>query len=226
MLTPRRVSLPAALALLAALTACESDAHQDSLGVQSRLHADILPTNSVAHAYHPRGGDAPDSPIAYTAPASPSFADRPLDENLRASIELADYVHGLDRTGLMTRLARSGPFTVFAIPNEALETYAGATPPAQLFAASRLPAMTRLLGYTIVRGRWTEARLRKAIARGRMGAIALPTASGDLLTIQTERGTGQLLLANARGATNRLWVRDLAQSNGVLYLTQSVLPPG
>jgi len=221
-----RFAFPTCVAASLLLAGCESDAHQDNLTTRGATAAVLLPANSIAHSFHPRGGDAPDSVVAYTAPSSPTYADRPLDENLSGVIELADYTAALQKTGLMAKVARSGPFTVFAAPNEAMESHFRGVPPGQLFSASALPATTRLMGYTIVHGRWTEARFRKAIARSATSAIALRTLSGDLLTARLEAGSNQLLLSNASGQTNRIWIHEVPQSNGMLYLTQSVLTPG
>jgi len=219
-------ALAGCLAASLLLAGCESDAHQDTLNVTGHAGAQLLPTNSVQHAFRPRGGEAPDSAIAYTSPGSPSFPDHPLDDNLNGSVELADYTAALKKTGLFARVARSGPFTVFAIPNEAMEHYFRDVPPAQLFSPQSMPATTRLMAYTIVQGRWTEARLRKVILRSKARAVALRTLSGDSLTARVEPSTSEIVLNNARGQVNRLWVRDVAQSNGTLFLTQSVLPPG
>ncbi|GAN55687.1 fasciclin domain-containing protein [Tanticharoenia sakaeratensis] len=227
----RRARCLVALVLPFMVAACESGAQQDPLPLRGGTSASLMPASAEPARQLPSpdakfgAGGAPDSPVAYERPAAPSYPDRPLSENLASSLEVADYVHGLDTTGLSALLRRAGPFTVFAIPNRPLERFAGQWSGSDLYAPASQPVLKRLLGYTIVRGRWDEARLRRVIARTHGTAVALKTISGDPLTVAVEPSTGQLVLANAKGATNRLWFISARQSNGVLYFTQDILPP-
>lgn len=154
----------------------------------------------------------------------PIYHDRTLDESIVSSLELTDYAVALHRTGLLDTLRQSGPFTVFAVPNEPLEVEQKAAY-GQLLSPENNTGLHRLMAYTIVPGRYTERRLRRMIA-ARGGPIALPTLEGrDALTVSIEPATGQLLLTGPQGRTNRLWLADVPQSNGVLYATQSLLSP-
>ena len=199
---PRVVSgvrLLAGLALLVALAGCESGARQDPLLVRGS-------TSDIVFA---------DMPI---------FRDRPLDESIRSSLELTDYAVALHKAGLLDSLREAGPFTVFAVPNQPLEAEQGLTG-GQLLSGQGHAGLRRLMAYTIVRGRYGEARLRRMIAK-RRGPVALPTLDpGSVLTVSREPATGELLLSDAEGRTNRLWLLDVPQSNGVLYATQSLLSP-
>ena len=58
------------------------------------------------------------------------------------------------------------------------------------------------------------------------GPIALRSIYGDPLTVSVEPATGQLLLSNNQGQSNRIWLSSMPQSNGVLYATQTMLSPG
>jgi len=213
-----------ALAAMVFLSGCESAARQDSFNVRGTTTAVLMPATVHKPEVHTLPNSAPDSPVAYETPAAPSYPDRPLDENLGTSLEMADYVRALGDTGLLPLLDQAGPFTVFGIPNTPLEAYSAAYP-GGLRAPANLPAMKRLLGYTIVRGAWDEGRLRRAIARQGAGAVGLKTLYGDVLTVRLESSTGQLVLVNREGETNRLWLTGVPQSNGILYFTQGVLRP-
>ena len=60
----------------------------------------------------------------------------------------------------------------------------------------------------------------------RRGPVGLTTLDGrDVLSVSVEPATGQLLLADALGRSDRVWLADVPQSNGVLYATQSLLLP-
>ncbi len=191
-----------ALALVAtsglSLGGCESTARQDPLFVRNSTDALVF-------------GD-----VAF-------FRDRPINESLRSALELVDYTTALNRAGLLVLLQQPGPFTVFAIPNQPLEA-AQAAYGGHLLDPSRIPSLRRQLGYTIVSGAYGDAALRGLIARAR-GPIALRSIYGDVLTVSVEPATGQLLLSNQVGQTNRIWLSSMPQSNGVLYATQSMLSP-
>ena len=181
------------------LAGCESTARQDPVFVRNSTDALVF-------------GD-----VAF-------FRDRPIEESLRSALELTDYTAALDRAGLLTLLQQPGPFTVFAIPNQPLEAaqtaYSG-----HLLDPATIPSLRRQLGYTIVPGLYTDAGLRGLIGRAR-GPVALRSIYGDALTVSIEPATGQLLLSNQQGQTNRIWLSSMPQSNGVLYATQSMLTPG
>ncbi len=188
-----------ALCMMASLAGCESGARQDPLLVRGSTD-DIVFANV------------------------PLSRDRTVDESIVASLELTDYAVALDRAGLLDTLRRNGPFTVFAAPNEPLEAAQRDAGGALLRPANHAD-LRRLMAYTIVPGRYTEARLRRLIA-ARRGPVGLTTFDGrDVLRVGIDPGTGRLLLADALGRSDRLWLADVPQSNGVLYATQSMLLP-
>lgn len=208
----------AALSAILALAGCESGVRQDPLMVRGASTATIMPAvPQKAPMPQPEDDQVISSAVAYDAPPTPSYADRPLSENIAGSLEIADYAHEMEVAGLMPLLRRAGPYTVFAIPNAPLESFMGQTPDAA--------RMRRLLAYTVVPGRWDQARLRKKMARAHATQLGLKTIEGDVLTVAIEPKTNQLVLMNAAGTTNHLWLTGAPQSNGVLYFTQGTLPP-
>ena len=113
---------------------------------------------------------------------------------------------------------------MFAVPNAPLEAAQREAGGALLLPRDHA-ALRRLMAYTIVPGRYTAAILRRMVA-ARRGPVELTTFDGhDVLSVSVEPGTGQLLLADALGRSDRLWLADVPQSNGVLYATQSLLSP-
>lgn len=188
-----------ALGLAAGLAGCESGARQDPLLVRGS-------TDDIAFA------------------GVPIFRDRTMDESIRGSLEMTDYAVALRQTGLLDTLRRNGPFTVFAVPNEPMEAAQRAAS-GQLLSQQNRTSLRRLMAYTIVRGHYTEPKLRRMIA-AQKGPVGLTTIDGrDVLTVSADAATGQLLLSNSSGQTNRLWLADVPQSNGVLFASQSLLPP-
>jgi uncharacterized surface protein with fasciclin (FAS1) repeats len=191
--------LAAGVGILAGLAGCESGARQDPFPIRGSTD-DIVFANV------------------------PVFRDRTVDESIKGSLELTDYEVALRRTGLLDTLRQNGPFTVFAVPNEPLEAEQ-ANAYGQLLSPENHAGLRRLMAYSIVPGYYDEARLRGMIAQAH-GPVGLTTLDGsDVLTVSAEPGTGQLLLSDPQGRTNRLWLANVPQSNGVLYVTQSLLAP-
>ena len=188
------------LAMLASLAGCESGARQDPLGVRGSTD-DIVFANN------------------------PIFRDRTIHQTIVTSLELTDYAVALRQAGLLSLLRENGPFTVFAVPNAPLEAEQRARDDKLVFSPTHHAELRRLMAYTIVRGRYTQAKLRQLIAK-RQGPIGLATLDGhDVLTVSRDKVTGALLLSDQQGRVNRLWLADVPQSNGVLYATQSLLVP-
>ncbi|MCQ9155997.1 fasciclin domain-containing protein [Acidomonas methanolica] len=217
-----------ALAVALALAGCESSARQDPLFVRGASAAVIMPSmagradqaelNAAANA------GIVSSPVAYEEPPTPSYADRPLSENIVASLELADYAHALEQAGLMRLLRRAGPYTVFAIPNQPLEKLSHQASDG-LRGTVGQARLRRILAYTIVPGRWDNAALTRKMARSHSSSLSLKTVDGVPLTVRWDAPGKQFVLVSPSGRTNRLWLAGAAQSNGVLYFTQDVLTP-
>ncbi|MBS1014902.1 fasciclin domain-containing protein [Acetobacter persici] len=232
---PARTSLkPALLApaflALTALAGCQSGARQDTYVTHNSTCSYMLPTVSGERTYAPGKKAAenqkgiPDSAIAYADPESPAFCDRPLSDTLPSAIEMANYVHGLNSTGLFSTLQQSGPFTVFGIPNAVLENYQTPTG-SKLNAPENAALLREILAYSIVKGEWSVEQLRAAALASPTHSVGLPTLNGRILSAWIDQPTGQIILGNGAGTTSRLWVTGVPQSNGRLYFTQSLLLP-
>lgn len=197
--------------------------YQDSFETRISARASVVP-GSADKAYQPSSDGTPNSPVAYHSPPMMSYDDRPLDENVAGSLELANYVKALRIAKLDPWITGPGPYTLFAIPNAAMERLNTRWPGGLLAPANR-GQLVHILGYTIVHGKWNEAALRHAIHLNHGRAIGLKTLYGDLLGVQLSPQTGELILENTAGETNRLWGKSFPQSNGVLYVTQDALLP-
>ena len=231
-----RALAPAAIGIAAlALAGCtQSRARQDTYKVANSTCSYMMPTVSGTRTYMPaqqtqqlgrEPKSAPDSQIAYPNPETPAFCDRPLSDTLPSSLEMADYTHLLNTTGLLATLQRSGPFTVFGIPNSALETYDAQTGN-KLTNPDNTAVIKEILSYTIVKGRWPLAKIKQAALASPTQSVGLPTLNGQLLSAWVDGPSGQVVIGNGQGMTSHLWVTGIPQSNGVLYFTQDlVLPP-
>ncbi|MDG6094761.1 fasciclin domain-containing protein [Acetobacter sp. AN02] len=209
---------------LLSLAGCQSGARQDVYQQHTGVCSYLTPTVSGVRTYDVSGKGAPDSAIAYPDPATPVFCDRPLNDTLLTNLELADYRVLLQSVGWFTLLQRSGPWTVFAVPNNAIEAY-DASIGNMLRDPGNLPFVRTLTGYTIVHGRWPMKRLEAAVAASHTHAIQLKTLSGLPLVFSRDPASGQLQAGNGAGGISHFWVRGVPQSNGVLYFMDSLLQP-
>ncbi|WP_254455001.1 fasciclin domain-containing protein [Acetobacter estunensis] len=225
MLTGRYGAAGAMMMMALSLGACQSPARQDAYKVVGSSNSFMAPTVSGARNYTPAGEkDAPNSNVAYPDPETPIYYDRPLSESILSAIELGNYSRALQVSGYDRLLQMAGPYTVFAIPNEPMK-HVSEQYPGGLLDPANAQALKNLMGFTIVPGKWSVDRLRRVIARMPTHAVGLRTLSGAFLTVSVEPGTNQLVLSNAAGTINRIWVTGIPQSNGMLYFTQSALPP-
>lgn len=204
------------------VAACAPAAWQDPFLVRGDSRAAAIPTVSVEHSYIPALDQGrPDSQVAYGAPDTPIYRDRPLNETLRGSVELADYTRALDLAGMMAPLRRAGPFTVFAVPNLPMEQFAHASGPSGSVPAPAV--LHRALAYSIVRGAYPAARLRQLVAAAPGNRVSLPTVAGGTVLVGRDPATGRLVLSDGAGNVAPIWIDGMPQSNGVLYLTRSLL---
>ncbi|MBB2165895.1 hypothetical protein HLH26_15405 [Gluconacetobacter sp. 1b LMG 1731] len=220
MRVPRSVTV---CLMACSVVACAPASRQDAFLVRGDSRAAAIPTISVEHSYTPALDQGrPDSRVAYGAPDTPVYRDRPLNESLRGSIELADYTRALDLAGMMAPLREAGPFTVFAVPNLPMEQFAhGAAPSGGIPA----PAVLRqALAYSIVRGAYPAARLRQLVAETPGNRVSLPTVAGGTVLVGRD-AAGRLVLSDGAGRVAPIWIDGVPQSNGVLYLTSSLLAP-
>ncbi len=227
-----------ALAGVALLGGCaQSPARQDTYTTPLSTCAYMMPTVSGTRTYTHGGSSTPgqgtpqhnnpvDSVVAYGNPQTAAFCDRPLSDTLRSSIELADYTHLLDSTGLFSTLQQAGPYTVFALPNSALENQNARTG-GQLLDPANTRAVRSMLGYTIVTGKWPHKALREAVNAAPGHSLSLPTLNGQPLSVWLDPQTDQIMVGSPHGVSSQLWVMGIPQANGVLYFTRSLLlPPG
>ena len=157
----RRVAghLLVALTSVAGLAGCAQSPtapRQDSYTTPISTCAYMMPTVSGARTYARKPSSTPrnnpiDSAVAYSNPQTPAFCDRPLSDTLRSALELANYTHLLDQSGLLATLQQAGPFTVFALPNAALESY-NTRKGGQLLNPTHINTVRDMLAYTTVTG--------------------------------------------------------------------------
>lgn len=138
-----------------------------------------------------------------------------------ASPDHETLVTAVQAAGLVETLQGEGPFTVFAPVDEAFEQLPEGTLDSLLQPENR-DQLTAVLTYHVVAGNVTGADLmQQAQANG--GSVSVDTVQGGELTVEIE-GSG-IVIVDAAGNRSHVIAGDLAQSNGVIHVIDTVLLP-
>ncbi|HCW49042.1 MAG TPA: beta-Ig-H3/fasciclin [Brevundimonas sp.] len=201
----RTTALVVSTAALLALAACgQNDARKEPAPIEA-------PTPSTAPAT--------------TEPMVGGVAMNPSDNlvaNASKAPNLTTLVSALQAAGLTERLQGPGPFTVFAPDNAAFEKIPAATREGWMQPAQKA-ALTKVLTYHVVPGRVTAADLA-AQAQANGGTATLTTVQGEKLTAK-DIGGGKWEITDAKGGKALITQADVAQSNGVAHVIDTVLMP-
>ncbi|QHI95792.1 hypothetical protein GT348_05610 [Aristophania vespae] len=207
-----------------ALSACQSGAEpdrQDPYFVGPSNYSEILPdAKSATNQYHSaKKGESSSSPIAFHSTPTVSYEDNTLDENISSSIELADYYAAVKQAGWQRWLQAEGPYTVLALPNEILEDYSRKVP-GGLMAPSNQKQLSRFIGGTILIGNYSLPSLRKR-AQFLNGNVEATTLSGTKIFLRP-LPSGEVIVITPQGGMTRFTGQVYPQSNGTLYLLNSI----
>lgn len=160
-------------------------------------------------------------PAAATAPAADA-ASTDIVAAASNTPSLSTLVTAIKAAGLVETLQGPGPFTVFAPTNDAFgKLPAGAVD--NLLKPEQKSALTKVLTYHVVPGRLTAADIA-AQAGANGGKATLTTVEGSTLTV-TDAGGGQWKITDEKGGSAMIATADLAQSNGVVHVIDTVLMP-
>lgn len=166
--------------------------------------------------------------VAYAAPSATKmvggaamYPSRTIVDNAMNSKDHTTLVAAVKQAGLVDTLKGPGPFTVFAPTNEAF----GKLPKSAvdgLMAPEGKAALTKVLTYHVVSGRYTAERLMSMIKTGG-GKATLTTVEGEPLTVMQQGST--LWITDAKGEHAQVTMGDVMQSNGVIHVVDTVLMP-
>ena len=123
--------------------------------------------------------------------------------------------------GLVDTLSSAGPFTVFAPTNDAFAKLPADTVPTLLKPENK-DTLDKVLTYHVVAGRISSKQLEAMIKKGN-GKTTLKTVQGEDLTVSMMGG--KIMLTDAKGGTATVTTTDVFQSNGVIYVIDTVLMP-
>jgi uncharacterized surface protein with fasciclin (FAS1) repeats len=150
--------------------------------------------------------EAPSATIVDVAIASPSHT------TLVSAVQAGE---------LVETLSGPGPFTVFAPTNAAFAKLPAGTLENLTQPANRA-TLQSILTYHVVAGRVSAADLGALIDAGE-GSANVTTVQGGTLT--ATRANGAIRLTDANGGTATVTATDLAGSNGVVHVIDTVIMP-
>lgn len=162
---------------------------------------------------------------ATTEPMVGGVAMNPMDTivaNASKAPNLTTLVSAIQTAGLAERLQGPGPFTVFAPDNAAFDKIPAATREGLMQPAQKAE-LTKILTYHVVPGRLTAADLAAEAQKGG-GTATLTTVQGEKLMAK-DMGGGKWELTDAKGGKAMITQADVAQSNGMVHVIDTVLMP-
>lgn len=158
-------------------------------------------------------------PMVGGAPMSPNET---IVANAAKASNLTTLVSAVQAAGLAETLSGTGPFTVFAPDNAAFEKIPAATRTALLAPAGKAD-LTKILTYHVVPGRLTAADIASQ-AQANGGVATLTTVQGE--TLKVSAGPNNTwVITDSKGGASTITQADVAQSNGMVHVVDTVLMP-
>jgi uncharacterized surface protein with fasciclin (FAS1) repeats len=153
--------------------------------------------------------------------AAPAAGGATIAQAAAATPDLSTLNTAVGAAGLGETLSGPGPFTVFA-PNNAAFAKLPAGTVENLTQPAQKDQLTTILTYHVVPGNVNAAALTEQITAGG-GKAELTTVQGGKLTASLEGGAP--VLTDAKGGKARVIQPDVAASNGVVHVIDTVVMP-
>jgi uncharacterized surface protein with fasciclin (FAS1) repeats len=149
------------------------------------------------------------------------YPSKNIVENAVNSKDHTTLVAAVKAAGLVETLQSAGPFTVFAPTNNAFEMLPAGTVDNLLKPESKT-ALTGVLTYHVVSGKYTSMDLAKLIKAGK-GTAALKTVAGGNLMVMMQGK--KIAIKDENGGVAYVTIKDVNQSNGVIHVIDHVVLP-
>lgn len=149
------------------------------------------------------------------------YPTKNIVQNAVNSKDHTTLVAAVKAAGLVETLQSDGPFTVFAPVNSAFDMLPAGTVD-NLLKPENKAALTGVLTYHVVAGRWNAADIAKMIKEGN-GKAEVKTVAGGKLWIMMEGM--KIVIKDESGSVAYVTIKDVNQSNGVIHVIDHVLLP-
>ena len=149
------------------------------------------------------------------------YPSKNIVENAVNSKDHTTLVAAVKAAGLVATLQSAGPFTVFAPTNSAFEMLPTGTVDNLLMVANK-PALTTVLTYHVISGKFNASDIAKLIKAGN-GTAVIKTVAGKNLMVMMEGK--KIAIKDENGGVAYVTIKDVNQSNGVIHVIDHVLLP-
>lgn len=149
------------------------------------------------------------------------YATKNIVENAVNSKDHTTLVAAVKAADLVETLQSEGPFTVFAPVNEAFAALPEGTVETLLKPENKV-ALQGVLTYHVISGNFSANDVIAAIKKGNGMATFTTVAGGKLMAKITD---GKVQLVDENGRTAFVTIADVAQSNGVIHVIDTVVLP-
>ena len=149
------------------------------------------------------------------------YPSKNIVENAVNSKDHTTLVAAVKAAGLVETLQGAGPFTVFAPTNSAFNMLPAGTVD-NLLKPENKAALTGVLTYHVVAGKYTAKDLTKLIKAGN-GTATIKTVAGGNLKVM--RKGNKIFIKDESGSVAYVTIKDVNQSNGVIHVIDHVLLP-
>jgi len=135
--------------------------------------------------------------------------------------DFSTLVTALKAADLVGALSGEGPFTVFA-PNNAAFSKIDSETLGNLLKPENVKALSNILTYHVVSGKLMASDVASALKSGN-GMVKLTALNGQTVTARTKGG--KIYLEDSQGNMSEIIATDVAGSNGVIHVIDSVVMP-
>ena len=135
--------------------------------------------------------------------------------------DFSTLVTALKAANLVGALSGEGPFTVFAPNNDAFSKI-DADVLGNLLKPENVKALSNILTYHVVSGKLMASDVANALKSGN-GKVDLTALNGQMITAISK--DGKIYLEDSQGNMSEIIATDVAGSNGVIHVINSVVMP-
>ena len=135
--------------------------------------------------------------------------------------DFSTLVTALKAADLVGALSGEGPFTVFAPNNDAFSKIDAGTL-GNLLKPENVKALSNILTYHVVSGKLMASDVANALKSG-YGKVELTALNGQTITARSK--DGKIYLEDSQGNMSEIIATDVAGSNGVIHVINSVVMP-
>jgi len=135
--------------------------------------------------------------------------------------DFSTLVTALKAANLVEALSGEGPFTVFA-PNNAAFSKIDSETLGNLLKPENVKSLSNILTYHVVSGKLMASDVANALKSG-YGKAKLTALNGQTITAISK--DGKIYLEDSQGNMSEIIATDVAGSNGVIHVINSVVMP-